>query len=78
MNARRHMRTVSWFVVLPAVALLGCSRGTTLETGYVVRPLSASPTEIRGFYAERFTPEARAASMEREAEMERRRPQPGL
>jgi hypothetical protein len=55
----------------------GCGKANQLETGYTVRPLNASPAEIRGFYAERFTPAARAAALEREAEMERRRPTPG-
>lgn len=55
----------------------GCSRSNKLETGYEIRPLNASPTEIRAFYAERFTPEARAAALEREQELERRRPRPG-
>lgn len=60
-----------------AGGLAGCTSGNKLETGYAVRPLSATPTEIRGFYAERFTPEARAAAIEREQELERRRPTPG-
>ncbi len=62
---------------LIATALAGCSSGNKLETGYAYRPLSASPAEIRGFYAERFTPEARAAQLEREQELEARRPRPG-
>ncbi|MDB5296818.1 MAG: hypothetical protein JWO31_2801 [Phycisphaerales bacterium] len=38
----------------------GCSGA--LETGYVPRPLGASPTERRGYYASPFTPEAQAAA----------------
>jgi hypothetical protein len=65
-------------ILAAAMAVTGaCSSKQTLETGYVVRPLNASPAEIRGFYAERFTPEARAAALEREQEFERRRPTPG-
>lgn len=56
----------------------GCKGANRLETGYEIRPLNASPTEIRAFYAERFTPEARAAALERDQELERRRPTPGL
>lgn len=74
-------RTVVCSLLLAAACLPviagGCSKGNRLETGYEVRPLNATPTEIRGFYAGRFTPEARAAAMEREEEMERRRPTPG-
>jgi outer membrane murein-binding lipoprotein Lpp len=65
-------------VVLGLLLGLGCSSGNKLETGYEVRTLSASPTEVRGFYAERFTPEARAAAMERDQELEARRPRPGF
>lgn len=71
---------LSRVVLVAAVCLpgfLGCSKGNRLETGYEVRPLNASPTEIRGFYAGRFTPEARAAALERDQELERRRPTPG-
>jgi hypothetical protein len=65
-------------VVLGLLAgLAGCTSANKLETGYTYRPLSASPAEIRGFYAERFTPEARAAQLEREQEFEARRPRPG-
>jgi hypothetical protein len=72
----KHMsRTIA--LLIAAVAAGGCSKTYTLETGYQVRPLTASSTEIRGFYAERFTPEARAAQIEREQELEARRPKPG-
>jgi len=43
----------AWFVC-------GCS--STLETGYVPRPLGGSSTEVRrGYYAQPFTPEAKKA-----------------
>ena len=73
-------RSVSGSLVvalLLAAGVGGCSRGNKLETGYTYRPLSVSPAEIRGFYAEKFTPEARAAQLEREQEFEARRPRPG-
>ena len=38
----------------------GCN--STLETGYVPRPLGSSSTERRGYYASPFTPEAAAAA----------------
>ena len=69
------IRKAAIFVAL--AALCGCSKSYTLETGYKVRPLTASSTEIRGFYAERFTSEARAAQVERDQERAARRPQPG-
>jgi len=43
----------AWFVC-------GCS--STLETGYVPRPLGGSSSEVRrGYYAQPFTPEAKKA-----------------
>ena len=47
-------------LALSALALAGCSSG--LETGYVPRPLGATATERRGYYASPFTPEAAAAA----------------
>ena len=40
-------------------AISGCS--STLETGYTPRKLGASDETRRGFYAQPFTPEAKAA-----------------
>ena len=64
-------------IPLIAIVLAGCS--SKLETGYKPRKLGASETERRGFYATPFTPEARAASTERQRdqEFESRRPRPG-
>lgn len=45
---------------LLAAAHWGCQ--STLETGYVPRPLGTSSTERRGYYASPFTPEAAAAA----------------
>ena len=50
-------------LLLPATLLsllAGC--GSTLETGYIPRPLGSSSTERRGYYASPFTPEAAAAA----------------
>jgi hypothetical protein len=78
MSTRSVLASAAACVALCAMcSTAGCGKANQLETGYVVRPLNASPAEIRGFYAERFTPAARAAALEREQEMERRRPTPG-
>lgn len=52
--------------------IAGCD--TKLVTGYEPRRLGASPAERRGYYAGEFTPEAREASQERDAELRSRRP----
>jgi hypothetical protein len=62
-------------ILLSGAAILGCEN--KLETGYTPKPLNASSTVRRGFYASPFTPEARAAETEREQELEARRPRPG-
>jgi hypothetical protein len=56
-------------------ALAGCSN--ELETGYKPRSLNSSDAARRGYYASPFTPEAKAAQLEREQELEARRPKPG-
>ena len=53
----------------------GCSN--KLETGYEPRRLNTSQTVRRGYYASPFSPEAKAAQMERDQELEARRPRPG-
>lgn len=79
--ADRPIVTIAWLIAPVALLLLlgssGCGKSHTLETGYNYRPLNATPTEIRGYYAGRFTPAARAAAMERSEELARRRPTPG-
>jgi len=62
-------------MLLSLSAFLGCEN--KLETGYVPKPLNASSTVRRGFYASPFSPEARAAQSEREQELDARRPRPG-
>jgi hypothetical protein len=53
----------------------GCEN--TLETGYKPRPLTDSPAMRRSYYALPFTAEARAPQLERDQEVEARRPRPG-
>ena len=45
--------------ILVLTCLAGCS--STLETGYVPRKIGSSDETRRGFYAQPFTPEAKAA-----------------
>lgn len=73
------LRAYALRIIIGSTLLIavGCSKSNKLETGYTYRPLGASQAEIRGFYAERFSPEARAAALERDEERERRRPTPG-
>jgi hypothetical protein len=73
-------RALAMMSIVPAVLLLaplaGCS-SNKLETGYVYTPLGDSPTKQRGYYADPFSPEARAAQTERGADSDSRRPVPG-
>jgi len=55
--------------------VIGCNN--KLETGYQPRPLNSSQTVRRGYYANPFSPEAKAAQMDQEQEMQARRPKPG-
>jgi hypothetical protein len=73
-----HRRTSITSLVVAGLTLLAASGCTnTLETGYKPRKLGASSTERRSYYASPFTPEARAAQLDRERELEKRRPTPG-
>jgi hypothetical protein len=55
----------------------GCS--SALETGYAYRPLGASSTERRGYYASPFTPEAQAAEQTKpDASIDARHPGGGM
>jgi hypothetical protein len=60
---------------LVLVALVGCS--SKLETGYEPRKLGASDEIRRGFYAQPFTPEAKAAKEYEQDFGDVRRPRPG-
>jgi hypothetical protein len=57
---------------LGLLTLAGCSSKT--ETGYEPRKLGASETLQRGYYAQPFSPESRAAESEQQNEMINRRP----
>jgi hypothetical protein len=63
-----------WILLLALT--VGCG-ASTLETGYKPRPLIDSPMLQRGYYASPFTPEAQAGQMERDQELQARRPRPG-
>lgn len=58
------------------ILLTGCE-SPTLVTGYKPRLLGSSDAARRGYYARPFTPESQAAGMEREQELQMRRPTPG-
>jgi hypothetical protein len=64
-------------VILLALVAIGTGCSNTLETGYKPRPLGASLAMRRSYYASPFSPEARAPQLEREQEVEARRPRPG-
>lgn len=51
--------SVAAMMVIMSAAASGCS--SKLETGYEPRALGSSNETRRGFYAQPFTPEARAA-----------------
>ena len=57
------------------VLLGGCS--STLEDGYKPRKLGASDAMRRSYYASPFTPEAKAANLDKDQEIDSRRPKPG-
>jgi hypothetical protein len=75
----RAFRCSLWTIITLATALAGAVGGCSnkLETGYEPRKLGASEAERRGFYAAPFTPEARAAQLQRDEEFDARRPRPG-
>jgi hypothetical protein len=64
-----------WILLMSLGVLAGCT--TKLETGYKPTPLGASQAMRRSYYASPFSPEAQAPDMERDQEMEARRPKPG-
>jgi hypothetical protein len=63
-----------WLVVSIAAAAAAGGCSLQLETGYKYRPLGASPTERRAYYASPFTPEAAAAEQERASQNRTHRP----
>jgi hypothetical protein len=62
-------------ILLLTALVVGCKN--KLETGYQPRALNSSQTVRRGYYASPFSPEAKAAQMERDQELEARRPRQG-
>ena len=48
-----------WLLLLVVSGMMGCA--SALETGYVPRKLGSSDETRRGYYAQPFTPEAKAA-----------------
>ena len=64
-----------WVLITFVASLVGCT--SALEDGYKPRKLGASDAARRSYYASPFTPEAKAANLEREQEIEQRRPRPG-
>ena len=65
-----------WVLLLVIGGAVGCS--STLETGYVPRKLGSSDETRRGYYAQPFTPEAKAAKdYEENFGDNRGRPKPG-
>jgi hypothetical protein len=71
----RLHRSLLSLICIAAAGVAGCS--STLETGYKPRLLGDSAVKQRGYYASPFTPEAKAAQMEHDQELEARRPRPG-
>ena len=53
------IRPIALCILVAAGVLAGCSN--KLETGYKPRALGSSNETRRGYYAQPFTPEARAA-----------------
>jgi hypothetical protein len=68
-----------WSKAVSALVLLGMVGCTSdkLETGYKPRALKDSPAMRRSYYALPFTAEAKAPQLEKEQEVEARRPKPG-
>ena len=66
-------------LLLAIAGLAGCG-SDTLETGYAYQPLGDSSTKRRSYYADPFSPEARAAQQEMQQQQpgfDARRPMPG-
>ncbi len=71
------MRGITCLVILVAMMAVSSGCSNTLETGYKPRPLGASLAMRRSYYASPFSAESRAPQLEREQEVEARRPKPG-
>jgi hypothetical protein len=64
-----------WVLALFVLTLAGCN--SALEDGYKPHKLGVSDAVRRSYYANPFTPEAKASDTDREQEIEARRPRPG-
>jgi len=62
-------------LLIGAALLMGCSN--KLATGYKPRLLGDSDVRRRGYYADQFTTQAKAAEQEQKSEAEQRRPNSG-
>jgi hypothetical protein len=76
MRSSRRRQVAVVILGLAMVPLTGCDSG--LVTGYQPRRLGDSPGVRRGYYAPKYTPEARAAEQERAAEIRDRAPTPSV
>ena len=56
-------------LALVAAGLCGCG-SDRLETGYVYTPLGDNSVKRRGYYADPFSPEARAAQTEQTQQLD--------
>jgi hypothetical protein len=61
--------------LLLALACTGCSN--KLATGYKPRLLGDSDIRRRGYYADQFTTQAKAAEQEQKSEADQRKPKAG-
>lgn len=64
------------WIIFALLLTAGCGDGA-LETGYKPKPLTDSITLQKGYYASPFTEAAQAQQMERDQELQARRPKPG-
>jgi hypothetical protein len=79
MRISRGHCSLNAVVVLLAALLSACVAGCSskLETGYEPRKLGASDETRRGFYAQPFSPEAKAAKQYEQEFGDVHRPKPG-
>lgn len=61
------MKRASVCLIIVLAGAFGCG-SDHLETGYVYTPLGDSSAKRRGYYADPFSPEARAAQTEQQSE----------
>jgi hypothetical protein len=66
MAAAKIRNQLAFCCVATLLLVGGC--GMQLETGYQYRPLNASATQRRAYYAPAFTPEKSAAEQEKKSD----------